>query len=373
MPSRSGAIAVAASRMLLMALWAGCALSLGAAESPAQEKELKGLSFIEKVISPGAEPVYQVDGYRVQIVAGTDKTFKDSIKSVADVHPGSWIRFAGKRAADGTLVAERATFYPDKSAPKHSDTLPGETAAPSTESLIDSQGNFKPLHTKVRLSDAGGWCGWHKLPPEGEQQARVRRIGNRLVPAYLNRMAESQEIPRFRFFVVEENVIRSELACSPGLVLIPMSVLDRSKTDDELATVLAQGIAYNVQYLRARLIARDGWMRAAEVADFATWAVNPIAGLAANGAVGLAAHEHNVELELERGRLALSMMTDAGYDPWQAPETWKLLGSKHLPRDFSSLKYPRIGQYQLMVLEAQYKRHGAVTPQVRAGSGDPAK
>ena len=138
-------------------------------------------------------------------------------------------------------------------------------------------------------------------------------------------MAEDQVIPRFRFFVVEEKVIRSELACNPGLVLIPGPVLDRLKTDDQLAAVLAAGIAYNVQSLRARLIARDKWFTAAEIAELSSLAMNPIAGLATNGAVGIAVHEHNLELELERGRLALSMMADAGYDPWQAPEAWKLL------------------------------------------------
>jgi hypothetical protein len=347
--------AAPAARMGIFSLLVGCSLLISAAEGVAQEKALKGFSFVEKIVASGAEPVYQVDGYQVQIVAGTDKEFRDTINSLSDVQAGTWVRFSGKRDSSGIMIAEKAIFYPVSSEAKRQDTSQLQTTAPQTDSLIDAEGQFKPLHSKVRMSDAGGWCGWHKVPAEGEQQARVRRIGNRLLPAYLNQMAEDQVIPRFRFFVVEEKVIRSELACNPGLVLIPGPVLDRLKTDDQLAAVLAAGIAYNVQSLRARLIARDKWFTAAEIAELSSLAMNPIAGLATNGAVGIAVHEHNLELELERGRLALSMMADAGYDPWQAPEAWKLLTPKRLPKNLSSLKYPRLSQYQRMVLEAQYK------------------
>ena len=360
MPNRKCAVLVGRRGVAFLFLVLGYAYFFQAAVAMAQDRPLRGFSFIERIVSSGSEPVYQLDGYQVRIAANTEEDFRDSINSLSDVHPGTWLRFSGKRGTNGIVVAEKATFYPDKPATKKSGLTQMEAVAPAFESLIDSEGNFKPLHTKVRLSDAGGWCGWHRIPPESERQARVRRVGNRLLPRYMKQLAEEQSLTEFRFFIVEENVIRSELACNPGLVLLPDAVLDRLDSDDQLAAILADGIAYNIQSLRARLIARDGWLRATEVADLATWAVNPMAGLAANGAVGLAAHEHNVEMELERGRLALSMMADAGYDPGQAPEAWKLLSPKHLPRDRNSLKYPRIGQYQLMVLDAQYKGHGAV-------------
>jgi hypothetical protein len=347
---------------LLLSLLAGAFFSC-IFNASAEEKELKGFFVVEKVISAGAEPVYQVDGYRLRIAASTDKTFQNKLNSLADVSPGVWLRFAGNRDSSGVVVATKATFYPGKSGVKTPDPVQLERVAPDHESLIDSEGNFKPLHSKVRMSDAGGWCGWHKIPAEGEQQARVRRIGMSLIPAYQKQMADDQAAKiHFRFFLVDEKEIRSELACNPGLVLVPNTVLDRLKSDDELAAMLADGIAYNLQYQRVRMIASDGWLTAAEIADSATWLVNPIAGLATNGAVGLAAHEHNVEMELERGRLALSLMADAGYDPWQAPEAWKLLGPNRLPKNLASLKYPRLGQYQLMVLDAQYKGQQASGP-----------
>ena len=372
MPSKRGRLLHHNARVACILVASAC--FYGHVGVSAQENKIKGFSVIEKVLSSGTEPVYQVDGYRVQIVAGTDEAFRDKIDSLADVHAGVWLRFAGKREISGVVIAEKAAFYPIKSGTKIPNASQLQTTAPQAESLIDAEGQFKPLNSKVRMSGAGGWCGWHKVPAEGEQQARVRRIGNRLLPPYLKHMAEEQFIPHFRFFVVEEKVIRSELACNPALVLIPGTVLDRLKTDDQLAAILAAGIAYNVQYLRATLIARDKWLTAAEIGELSSLAMNPIAGLATNGAVSIAVHEHNVELELERGRLALSMMADAGYDPWQAPEAWKLLSPKRLPKDLNSLKYPRLSQYQLMILDAQYKEHAALAQQQGGvGSGEPAK
>jgi hypothetical protein len=361
MPHRSRAVLGGNIRIASVSLLLACLISTPAWKAAAQGKELKGFSVIERVISPGAEPVYQVDGYRVQIVASTDKEFRQKLDSLKDVGPGIWLRFTGKRDSAGVVVAVRATFYPGKSGVKQPDPLQLQTRAPDHESLIDSEGRLKPLDTKVRLSDSGGWCGWHKIPAEGEEQARVRRIGMSLIPAYQGQMADDQAGKiHFRFFVIDEKVIRSELACNPGLVLVPRLVFDRLKSDDQLAAVLADGIARNLQYLRARMVASDGWLTAAEIAENAAWVANPIAGLAIGGAVGIAAHDINVQMELERGRLGLSLMADAGYDPWQAPEAWRLLAPKRLPKDLSSLKYPRVGQYQVTVLDAQYKKRVAV-------------
>jgi len=347
----------------------------GMFKASAEERELKGFFVIEKVISAGAEPVYQVDGYRVRIAPSTDKTFQDKLNSLADVGPGEWLRFAGKRDRSGVVVATKATFYPGKSGVKKSDPAQLESVAPDHDSLIDSEGKFKPLHSKVRLSDAGGWCGWHKVPAEGEQQQRVRRIGASLIPAYQKQMADDQAARiHFRFFVVDEKVIRSELACNPGLVLVPDTALHRLKTDDELAAILADGIAYNLQFLRARAIVNRGWLSAAEIADDAVWVTNPLAGLAINSALGIAAYEVNTKLAEERGRVALSLMQDAGYDPWNAPEAWKLLEPKRLPKDPSSLKYSKLGEYQFTILNAQYKkRPGPARQESATDSPEPAK
>jgi hypothetical protein len=38
-------------------------------------------------------------------------------------------------------------------------------------------------------------------------------------------------------------------------------------------------------------------------------------------------------------------MADAGYDPYQAPEAWRLLAPERLPKDLARLKAPERSQY----------------------------
>ncbi len=66
------------------------------------------------------------------------------------------------------------------------------------------------------------------------------------------------------------------------------------------------------------------------------------------------------QMEEQRARVALALMADAGYDPWQAPEAWRLLAPKKRPKDPDSLAYPERSGYQLRFLDQQYgeKRAG---------------
>ncbi|MGB6193825.1 MAG: hypothetical protein WBF42_15255, partial [Terracidiphilus sp.] len=293
----------------------------------AQDKELKGFGVIDRVIHAGPEPVIQADGYRIRLTADSQVSFHGNLKSIADVGMGTYVRFEGKRDDSGDVVAARAKFFSVKSGVKKPDPGQLRDNVPFKESLIDSKGNFMPLHEKVRMSDAGGWCGWHKVSADPSLQARVQRVGVSLVPMYQKQMAQEQAAKiHFRFYVVEEREIRSELVCSPGLILIPRPVLERLGNDDQLAAVLADGIAFSMQSIRAEEDALKGVL---EVGEDAAWFVDPIAALAVAGTLGAVSYEINLRLEKERGRIALTLMTDAGYDPWQAPEAWRLLGPKH--------------------------------------------
>jgi hypothetical protein len=67
-------------------------------------------------------------------------------------------------------------------------------------------------------------------------------------------------------------------------------------------------------------------------------------------------HEIDKALKEQRGRVALELMADAGYDPWQAPEAWRLAEAKKLPGDSSTLKYADRSLYQLGILNLMYKK-----------------
>ena len=54
--------------------------------------------------------------------------------------------------------------------------------------------------------------------------------------------------------------------------------------------------------------------------------------------------------------MALALMADAGVDPWQAPEAWRRVAPKVLPKDWETVKFPSRGGYQLGILNLQYSR-----------------
>jgi hypothetical protein len=232
------------------------------------------------------------------------------------------------------------------------------------DSLLDAEGNVLSLRAKVRYSNAGGWCGWHKVLADQALQERVRRVGMKLVPAFQKEMADDQPLKiSFRFYVVEEAHIRSEVVCNPGLILVPRQVVERLKHDDQLAAVLADGVAFNLQVYAPKLMAELWGLTGVELAAVAASRFVPGVSLGAEIGAGIVEYRILEQLEEQRGRMALTLVMDAGYDPWQAPEAWRLLDPKKLPADLNSLKYPNRSGYQLGVLSLQYKPAGQAKTQ----------
>jgi hypothetical protein len=340
--------------------------------SSAPDKSLSGLSVIINVESGAQDPVFHDDGYRVRIGASTKTTFAEPLKALSEVGPNTWMRFEGKLDDTGVLVASTAGFFPagyrknlTAMGPRNVKHRPDYQPV-TKDSLLDADGRLVSVHTKVRYSDAGGACGWHKVPADQALQERVERIGMRLLPAYQRDLApdDASKIS-FRFYVVYDDKTRGVFACYPGLVLVPKNVIERLHNDDQLAAVLADGVAFNLQQQLATMSPLEIAALGAEtVGVFAP----VIPALSGDVAGGILQHEITLKLERERARMSLQLMADAGYDPWQAPEAWRLLGPKDLPPDLQSLKYTREGEYQLSTLKAQYK----TLPGGSLHVGDPA-
>jgi hypothetical protein len=184
-------------------------------------------------------------------------------------------------------------------------------------------------------------------------QARVRRIGASLIPKYQNALADDDptKIP-FRFYVVVEKDVRTEVGCEEGLVLIPLEVADRLQKDDQLAAVVADGVAANLQRQKAR------YANQLMVIGMAQFGAHFVSGAGVGTTVAGDAVKRNIErkLEDERAGLALGLMADAGYDPWQAPEAWRLLAPSQVPTDTTKLKYPVRSVYLTEILGMQYKK-----------------
>lgn len=335
------------------------------ADSPTSGHDISGLAIIVKVESAGGDTLFHADGYRIRVKTGTKIDVSGGRKSVADVTPSTWIRFEGVRDGTGVLVAQKAAFFP--SGTHKALTVMGPKKPVQAEdyqpvikdSILDARGQVVSLHTKVRYSDSGGACGWHKVPADRALQERVERVGMSVVPAYQKLLSVDSpaRIP-FRFYAVTDDKIRTDIVCDKGLILVSKKLVERLQNDDQLAAVLADGIAFN---LKRQLVTLTPLELAGVSADVLTLipALSPAGFIAGETAEAVLYHEAVVKLQRECGRIALQLMEDAGYDPWQAPEAWRLLAPKDVPRDIESLKYTHEGDYQLSILKLQYKAAGS--------------
>jgi hypothetical protein len=321
---------------------------------------LSGIGVIDRLLEPGSEPLLEADGYRIRITPATQTAFHGALKTLADVVPGTWIRFEGARDKSGILTADRADLFPPK---------PAEYKAAAGLEFYDIP--FRPAGSKdavrtgthpMDLDMEGGhikltfWGGWRLIPADREVQDRVQRIGSALVPGWQKQLASGDPLRiHFRFYAVDAPKMRMEFATGQGLVLIPVHLAERLKSDDQLAAVLADGIAGVMQRQTARVIGNNRAFLGGEGAAMA--AAQFVPGLDLAYWVGASVAQNKIQnaLREERLRISLALMADAGYDPWQAPEAWRLAVAKRLPADASTLKYPVISGYQLGILNLQYR------------------
>lgn len=323
------------------------------------DEQLKGSAVVEKVIAAGAEPVLQADGYRIRIASTTKSIFKGNLKSLADLKPNSWIRYAGRRGPDGALVAARAVFSPGE--PLKVKAVSGAVAygipfRPKGSSTDDetalSIGGERVFGGAVRLG-----LHWHTISKDRVLQERVSRVGTSLIPTYQKQMAVNNpaKIP-FRFYAYDADEVYGVIETPDGLVLIPQQMVERFKNDDQLAAILADAVAFDME----RLSAAKNKKRAMELGEVAAVPFTPIIGLPIVVVGSIKANDKlRDEIIERRGRVALALMADAGYDLWAAPEAWRLVTAKKLPANLNTLPYPPLGGYQIHVLSQQYRKTGS--------------
>ena len=335
-------------------------------------KKLNGLAVIDGVADGEPEPLFQADGYQIRITPGTQISFAGSLHSLRDVGTNNWLKYEGKRGKDGVLEASKVQFLPARKTKfaivpglevntvrlKPADATGNDQTARGAGTISSSaDGAALTEDQKVKIGLFGNW---KTIPADQDLQQRIHRIGMALVPKYQREMADGDPAKiHFRFYAVDDAKTRSEICLLDGAVLIPRQVFARLKNDDQLAAVLADGVAYNLQRQAARTIAEMRKEIGIQIAGDIAIATFPpmffiaIAENSESGSTVLTA------MEEQRGRVALALLKDAGYDPWQAPEAWRLVTPKHLPKDLNSLKYPSLGGYQLGILNLQYKKDDA--------------
>ena len=307
--------------------------------------KLFGLGVIDKVVSNGPEPVFRSDGYEIYINSDSKVEFQGQLKTLADVGLNTWIRFEGRRNKDGVVVASKAMFFAAnaeriKEIPRI-EVVDAAFEAPDMDQHKDGRVQLGPFDAR------------HVIPADRNLQERVTRVGMSVVPSYQKTIPDGSPFKLdFHFYAVDDDKLRSDGCVLHGnLILISKQAVERLKNDSQLAAVLADGIALDMQRQKSSTRHENYFQTEPFVVDALLvppvfFVFHDIGGFFQKVAI--------VAVE-QRGRIALALMADAGYDPWQAPEAWRLLAPENLPSDLNSLKYPNRSGYQLGILNLQYR------------------
>ncbi|MGA2888769.1 MAG: hypothetical protein ABSE51_12020 [Terracidiphilus sp.] len=328
------------------------------------DRLIAGEGIIDRVIAAGSEPVFRAGGYTLRITPATEVRFGKGLQAMSEVGTNTFAIFKGQPDTSGAIVATRAIFArlklpkgePDPNAVQVTTFRPG--------GVIDAGLGFGAGPKSFPQENHGGWCGWYDVPADSVAQEHIRRLGTKVVPQYQRDLPadDPAKIP-FRFYVVEDDYIRSEIFCDNGLVLVPATVVSRLHNDDQIAAVLADGIAGELQLQATD--ARGFTFTPTEDAELMAAGLVAFAFPIASGTAGLVIHSQVARaMEHERGRIALVFLTDAGFDPRQAPEAWRLLAPHSPPKNPAKLKYPERSLYLKSILESQNTTaSGAAAPQ----------
>jgi hypothetical protein len=338
------------------------------------KQELQGLGVVVRVISTVPELVIAADGYRIRVTPETETHFPKEIKSIADVRAGMWVAYEGRLDRDGILGASRAKFVTTSHRMEQTGhaakdpNQPPKTAKPLASSAAAVKNNAPPSNdgtggtdvpvddqrTEISLDEYPGYS--YKLSKDRSLQAIVRRVGMSLVPTYQKQLPTGDPSKIHFYFCAVTNSWHEELSSSEGTVLIPARLAERFKSDDQLAALLADGIAYTLQQHAPLVFVKPNRAAIKEAAGLAAASAIPYAGL---GVGAYFNHRIDQVLTEQRGRVALQLMADTGYDPWQAPEAWRLAAPSKLPADTSKLKYPDRSGYLLGILNLMYRKPAA--------------
>jgi predicted Zn-dependent protease len=164
------------------------------------------------------------------------------------------------------------------------------------------------------------------LDPNPESQARVDRVGERLV----SRSAAGKSPYRFEFHLLDDPETINAFALPGGQVFITEGLLRRLKTEGQLAGVLGHEIAHVVARHGAEHIAKqqltEGLTGAAVLATYDPNNPSSRGSAAVAAMIGqLVNMRFGREDELESDKLGVRFSSEAGYDPRSLIALMKIL------------------------------------------------
>ncbi len=284
---------------------------------------ITGFALIDRVLQPEStgSMMIRADGYRLHVTPETKlDTPAPAISSLRSVQPNMWVSYKGRPQVDGSVLVAELLVTPNVIIAK--------------ESKLRAKAQFDPAAVKEedRQNDANKFIlgiDSKRIPAHDDQimQARVNRIGERLVPAYQKALPAGDPTRiDFRFQLVDLKNLPDAIALPSGISQVPYQVAD-ALNDDQLATVIATNIGTVLQKQSLRSLPTVKALAAANITGGAAGLFVPFVGLGTY--VGTSRRE-NAMLRAAREqdqREAMCLLQDAGYDLKEAPMAWWLLHS----------------------------------------------
>jgi hypothetical protein len=305
---------------------------------PASIASVSGTAIVDFIppardAQPASERTVRADGYLLRITAKTRLKFAAPLTSVSDIATNQWIDYSGVQQLDGTVLLDYAGVGPN--AVTHSEDKLRTRTDYNPDTVTDA-------NRQSGLSKFFNGTDVRRIPPHGDETmlARVQRIGESLIPAYQRALPDTDPTKiHFRFQVIDTTKWRDAVNMPSGVIVVPRQVIERLQNDDQLATVIAENIAENIEKDTYRMVPATHRMLAADIAGDAAGIFIPGVGLATaltTGGVG----KHLISVQLRQsGRVSLDLLHDAGYDINQAPLAWWLLGPKS-PKPIEEVPMP---------------------------------
>jgi len=233
------------------------------------------------------------------------------------------MKYKGVLQPDGVVLADNATFYQNVV----SDSVIEKREAWEYDPQTIQTDSKQPGASKFfRGKDAS------YFPPydDAAMLARLRLIGEKLVPAYQKGLAASDPTRiNFRFYLIDAPKWRDPVPLPSGIVLVPYEGVKRMKNDSQIAALLADKVAWLMEQQPITLPLTNGQI--AEQLGIGAAQAIPFAGLGVTGAevgMGISALKRMHRNQEQRARVSLALMQDAGFDVTEAPRAWWILSLK---------------------------------------------
>ncbi len=288
-------------------------------------EHLDGSAVVERVVATSPRVILEADGYYIATTRKTLVQYRPPLAKNSAPAPNLWIEYNGRWNRDGLVAADRITYFQfDPNSRTNKGLRKSEQKLVPPVYATANGGAAKA--GKIKAQYIVGHQNTASIPADAAMQQRVQQIGESLIPPCQKNLPENdpQKI-HFQFYAVDDRILFQALGSPHGIILVPEQVVEKMQNDDQLAAVLAQGVAEALEWQvlpKAHNPAAPDLIQMGEDAG-------PYAGLALMS-VGLYMELHgNYPSHFDpyqTARVSLSLMHDAGYDVMQAPIAWQQLG-----------------------------------------------